>query len=72
MTEFNKNSLELYILKNYAGKIDPRIIKEFIGHFQEWLPPVEKGTTQEEKMYYSGYNAYKGEILENLWWKKND
>jgi hypothetical protein len=72
MTEPNKNSLEFYIYKKTGGLHDPRLVKEFIGLFQEWLPPVEKGTAQEEKLYYSGYNAYKGEILENLWWKKND
>ncbi len=68
----NKDSLELYIYKKTGGLHDPRLVKKIIGLFQEWLPSVERGTTQEEKMYYSGYNAYKGEILENLWWKKNE
>jgi hypothetical protein len=70
MTEPNKDSLELYIYKKTGGLHDPLLVKEFIGLLQEWLPPAERGTTQEEKMYYSGYNAYKEEILENLWWKK--
>ena len=92
MTEFNKDSLELYIYKKTGGLHDPRLVKKFISFLQEWLktgglhdprlvkkfisllqewlPPVERGTTEEEKMYYSGYNAYKGQILENLWWNK--
>lgn len=70
MTEFNKDSLEHYIFKKTGGLYDPLLVKKFISLFQEWLPPVERGTKEEEKMYYSGYNAYKGQILENLWWNK--
>ena len=69
MTESNKDSLELYIFKKTGGLHDPLLVKKFISLFQEWLPPVERGTTEEE-MYYSGYNAYKRQILENLWWNK--
>ena len=69
MTESNKDSLELYIYKKTGGLHDPLLVKKFISLFQEWLPPVE--TTEEEKLYYSGYNAYKGQILENLYHRWN-
>jgi hypothetical protein len=72
MTEPNKDSLELYIYKKTSGKHDPRLVKEFISIFEEWLPPAIRATHPEEKDYYAGYNAYKAEILENLLWNKEN
>lgn len=75
--ELNKNSLELHIMKATGGKRDPRLIKEFIGLMVDWLPPAlrqEPGENSEDVEYRQGYNAYKAEILENLYWhnKKDD
>jgi hypothetical protein len=71
MTEVNKDSLEFFIYKKTGGLYDPRLVKEFIGILEEWLPEEVKGANKSNRDFYiNGYNQYAKKITKNLWMKK--